>query len=445
MAASKEKLVAYSFLAVPISMLALPPLIYLPAFYAGERGLGLATVGMIFMFARIFDGLVDILIGTLSDRTRSAMGRRKPWIMLGIPVLFVSSYFLLMPPDGIGPVYLSLWVFAFYISWTTVQIPYLAWGVELASGYRESSRVVAFREVGTMIGNLAAAAFPLFILSSDASLGSILQVFAITAMTLLVMSGGVTALFLRDSPVKTVVPFNFRKYGAILKIRLFQRLLSALSLIWIALGILNALIVFLVDQLLDLRGAFLALFFILYVIAILVVPLMLRIANKSGKHRAFSLSILALIVPIAMMMIAPSGNYTYAIIIFGVMGLGFCCINVLPMALMADVIDYDTMRSRERRAGIFTAIYNLTMKLSTAFGVGGSFLLLEWAGFSASGENGTAELEALGWIGCLLPIGLFSISACLLWGFPINRKRHDIICRRIGRMKQIQGYGKGSI
>ncbi len=435
MTVSKKNLIAYSFLAVPISILAMPPLIYLPAFYAGEQGLGLATVGIVFMAARILDGIADIVVGVLSDRTQSRMGRRKPWIMAGIPMLFISCWFLLMPPQNAGILYLLVWILAFYISWTVIQIPYLAWGVELASGYKDSNRVVAFREIGTMIGNLTAAAFPLFILASDASLGSILEVFSITAMTLLLASGFIIAFFLKDPPVKTMASLKLEKYVEILKIGLFQRLLSALCLNWIALGILNAVIVFIVDQILGLRGAFLELFFILYIIAIGVVPFMLRIANGRGKHRAYSFGLLALIIPIALMLIVPPSNYGYAIFIFAFMGLGFCCINVLPMALMADVIDYDTLKSRDHRAGIFTALYNLAMKLSTAIGVGGSFLLLESAGFSANGANDKNALEALGLIGCLLPIGLFLCSACVLWGFPINQKRHDIIRRRINRMK----------
>ena len=67
------QLASYGAPAMPLSMVALPMAVYLPAVYADAEGfgLGLAFVGLVMMLSRIFDGITDPLIGFISDRTHN--------------------------------------------------------------------------------------------------------------------------------------------------------------------------------------------------------------------------------------------------------------------------------------------------------------------------------------------------------------------------------------
>src|SRR3546814_15474882 len=71
----------------------LPLAVHLPAFYAGAMGLGLATVGTIFFVARLFDVVIDPMLGILSDKIDTRWGRRRFWLGLSVPILMVSSYY----------------------------------------------------------------------------------------------------------------------------------------------------------------------------------------------------------------------------------------------------------------------------------------------------------------------------------------------------------------
>ncbi|MCB1685517.1 MAG: MFS transporter [Pseudomonadales bacterium] len=70
---SNWQLASYGAPAMPLSMVALPMAVYLPAVYADSEGfgLGLAFVGLMMVLSRIFDGVTDPLIGFLSDRIRT--------------------------------------------------------------------------------------------------------------------------------------------------------------------------------------------------------------------------------------------------------------------------------------------------------------------------------------------------------------------------------------
>ena len=154
---SRRILLAYALPAVVVSLPIIPVYIHLPRLYGIELGLGLAAVGWILLAARLFDTVTDPLIGALSDRTRIAGCRRKPWIAVGAMVAGIGLWQVLMPPDASGSAYLLVWSMVLYGGWTMVAVPYLTWGAELSGDYHERSRVTSWREALGLIGIVGAA------------------------------------------------------------------------------------------------------------------------------------------------------------------------------------------------------------------------------------------------------------------------------------------------
>ncbi|MDA0631241.1 MAG: MFS transporter, partial [Proteobacteria bacterium] len=183
---TRSELLSYSLPSAPTSMLMMMVIVYLAPFYAAEMGMELAAVGGIFALARIWDAISDPIVGNLSDKTRTAYGRRKPWILLGTPALMVSLYFFLQPPEGVGLSYLVVVAIVFYLSITIVQIPYLSWGAELSRDYQERIRINGYREAFTMIGILLVASIPLFFLrGKNPTVADIVEVFTYVVLILL--------------------------------------------------------------------------------------------------------------------------------------------------------------------------------------------------------------------------------------------------------------------
>ena len=87
MALSKTALSVYGMLGLPLALVGYPIAIWLPAFYAGEIGVSLAAVATMLLVAKLSDVVTDPLVGTISDRLRTPLGRRRPLILLGVPVL----------------------------------------------------------------------------------------------------------------------------------------------------------------------------------------------------------------------------------------------------------------------------------------------------------------------------------------------------------------------
>ena len=111
---SAKTIYAHGTIGVPLAVIGYPLAIWIPAHYSGGLGLSLAMVGTILMLARFTDVITDPLMGELSDRFRTRFGRRKPWVLLGMPIMMLGVYKLFIPPDGVGILYFLTYLTLFF-------------------------------------------------------------------------------------------------------------------------------------------------------------------------------------------------------------------------------------------------------------------------------------------------------------------------------------------
>jgi GPH family glycoside/pentoside/hexuronide:cation symporter len=102
---------------------------------------------------RILDAFSDTLIGYLSDRTRSRWGRRKPYIFISNPILFITFILVWLPPISANSItnviYLSIVLFFFYWSSTGVLISWFAVLPEMSDQKKERVKIAS---IGVAIG-----------------------------------------------------------------------------------------------------------------------------------------------------------------------------------------------------------------------------------------------------------------------------------------------------
>ncbi len=216
--------------------------------------------------------------------------------------------------------------------------------------------------------------------------------------------------------------------------RPFLRLLSAFFLNGLANGIPATLFLYFVSarlELPDMRGPFLFLYFLCGIAGI---PLASLVAKKLGKHRAWSLAMIAACAVFAAAPLLPAGamvGFALVCVLTGVL-LGFDL--VLPAAIQADVIDADTAASGDQRSGFYFAAWGLATKLSLAAGVGIVFPLLSLAGFSTepAAANSDDALFALAMLYAWLPIALKLAAIALMWNFPLGETEQADLRSKIG-------------
>jgi GPH family glycoside/pentoside/hexuronide:cation symporter len=157
---------------------------YLLFFLVDKVHLDPGLTSLIFLLSYgVWNAINDPIIGYLSDRTRTTWGRRKPYIIAGIPVMLLFSIFIWSPPIGGEPLsnpssptvffYMLLVVALYELGFTMVTVPYGAVYPEMWTDTRDRSEVIIYRESLSVVGGiLAMVVFPAIIDSFSAQLGT---------------------------------------------------------------------------------------------------------------------------------------------------------------------------------------------------------------------------------------------------------------------------------
>ena len=426
------RLLAYGTPAIVIAMLTLALVVYIPAFYATEVGLSLSSVGLIFLLARAWDALIDPVIGHWSDQTRGRFGARKPWMVIGAPGLMVATWFLFQPTGEVGNVYLLAWIALFYIVWTMVQIPYLSWGAELSTDYVERNRIVGVRESMIFLGTIIATGLPIVVFAgSEPSIREILRLFAMFACIVLPFA---VLLAIKVVPNGAIREYQQVSLATSLRVlrsnKPFLQLTAATFLSWLGVHVYNAAVLLIIEYGLNLpTSRFLHLVFVQFAVGIAVIPFVIRLANRFGKHRVLAASLIGIAVSLPLMALIPNGNIAAAFGLFMLLGVTITPVWILPTAIVADAVDVGRMHGGGDQSGLYMAIYNLSFKFALAVSVGIALPLIELGGFDpATAPGATGSLFV---VGLLLPGLIFIPAAVLLWRYPIDRETHRDILRKL--------------
>jgi Na+/melibiose symporter-like transporter len=430
--------VSYSLPSLPLSMLLAPIIIYLPAFYATQLGMNLSALGVIFFIGRLWDGIADPIVGRLSDLTRSRFGRRKPWVVTAMPFLVASTYFLCRPPANATVTYLLVTIIIFYVCYTAVRIPYISWGAELSSDYRERTRIAGSRELGSMFGIFISVGAPYFWLTgAQVSMDNIMQVFTTAVFLLLPPTVLVAALFVSDRAAAQTHSGSLRdEIRSIARNKPFMRIMAAQSCLYLGTYVYNACLVFLVEQRMRLPNAFLSLLLIEYIAMMIVTPLVTWLAGRLSKHRVMALGVGVQVVAHTIMAFVQPQHYWQAALAFALIGVSLSSWYVVPTSLIADSVDYGKLQGGSDSSGFYMALFNFVDKAALALGALLALPLLDYFGFKVAGPNSAAALDALRVIGCFAPIALIVVAAALYWNYPLTSTRHRAVLAAIQRRER---------
>lgn len=425
---SRVVILTYGSIGLPLAVIGYPMAIWLIPHYSRTLGISLAAVSTMLMLARVTDVITDPPIGELSDRLHTRLGRRKPWLMIGTPIMMAGIWMLFVPPEGVGAIYLLAWLTVMMLGSTFISLPYGAWGAELSPDYHQRSRITASREVYVLAGLLLAAFVPFLVESlGDTDTGSVLESLAVTIVILLPISVALV-LWRVPEPRFTVSAKVSLRDGLrhMLRNGPFKRILALILLVTFGEAFRNALSLFFMSDVVGITNRGTA-YLYYFGTGLLAIPIWLVLGRRIGKHRAFAFAMLSVSLISVSMFFLEYGQHRLFMALFTAKGFCFGALQFLPLAMLADVVDVDSLRSGGRRAGAFFAVSGMTGKMATAFGSGVAGNMLALAGFDPSlgpGANGPEELLALAALYAIAPAVFFCAALSLLWRYPLTAEHH---------------------
>lgn len=420
-----------SLMGVPLTALSLPLVVMIPEYYATVLGLPLAVIGLIFTSVRVFDIVIDPVLGAAMDRTRSRWGRYRPWLIFGAPALMAAVYLLFMAKPGVGPLYLLATLTAAFLGWSILSLAQLALASGLAASYDERSRVYACLQFASLLGILVVMSFPIL----SAKLGQIsLAPTQLMGWVIIVLMAPAVALAAWRVP-EAAAPaqrhiVGVREYLSVVARPAVFRIAAIDLLFGLGFGTASAMLVFFVTAAKGLDRSAVGVVLIAQVVtAMITVPVVAWLARRLDKHFVLGVSgVLAAIVSVAFVFLP---DHSLLAVSLGMMGWGlsFGAFNLLPRAMMADAGDELRLDSGSDQTGVLYALLISSWKLGGALAVGLSFAALALVGYKPAlmTANSPEAIFGLQMVFAGPSAVLFLIGAWLAFTYPLTRDRHAII------------------
>lgn len=172
---------------------------YLTLFYTDNVGLSAGLAAVVLIVARIFDAVLDPVIGGIAERTQTRWGRFRPYILFGTPFLALIAVLTFTAPFK-SETAAAIWAVSTYfvlgIAYGVVNLPYGSLSTVMSRKSDQRLALNSYRMTGTNLGNvlLAAVTMPLILWFSGIGDGESTTVHGYT-MTALVMAVVAIPLF----------------------------------------------------------------------------------------------------------------------------------------------------------------------------------------------------------------------------------------------------------
>ncbi len=392
-----------------------------------------ATMGLIFGLSRIWDAVTDPVVGFWSDATRSALGRRRPWILAsGVP-LAVFGLALWAPPRSLAGGALTTWfavAFVAYMTATTVfNVPHMALGAELSDAQHLRTRLFGLRHATATLGSALALVLgtTLLVRASDPR-ETALWLFSLIG-ALCIATTALAAWRLRERP-------EHRERGGRHPWAAFRdvvrnphgRLLVTMYFIeHMGTGATSVLSPYILHYVIGAPEA-LGLVYAFYTGALLLsIPVWVGLARRLGKKTTWLLGMATAMVGYASLFFVGEGTLALMCGVVCLTGSAASCGTVVGPSVQADVIDWDEHATGERKEGSYYSTFTFLQKASAGVMAMLTGLALQQVGFEPNVEQGDTTKLVMRSLIALVPLGCFVVGAAIFSRFRLTEDVHAAI------------------
>ncbi len=407
------------------------------------------SVGLLFAAGRVWDAVSDPIVGTLSDRTRTRLGRRRPWMLAAIPLLMASFVMIWSPPDfeSFGMyVWTAVALFSFYTAFTMFAVPHSALGAELTTDYHERNRIFGANSAAFTFGMLLAFGAMQYVMNAADSRQ--------TASRLAFGIAAALPFVLLVPPLRLRERVDYQGRGAMSSLSAMRdvlanphaRLLLTVQFCQLAgsgvVGLMAPYLMRYVVKRPDLVGAMPGLFVVFTIVAI---PIWLWITRRVGKKKAWLAGLVGSGVSFGGILFVGEGDLVLLGILLSFAGFFAGCGMMVGNSILADVIDWDELQSGERKEGAYSAAWGFAIKSATAILIVIVSGALQLSDFEANREQTAGTLWMLRGLNGGLPLVMYAIAALLFNRFGLNEVEHAEVRAKLDGRARERGPIRGSI
>jgi GPH family glycoside/pentoside/hexuronide:cation symporter len=370
-------------------------------FMTTHLGIGALLAGQIIGLSKLYGVVADPLVGSLSDRSRAAGGRRRPFLrlgMLGCPAAVVLLFANPPLPGEIATaIYLAAVVLVYATAFSLFNVPYLAMPAEMTGNPRERTLLMSQRMVFSTLGVLAISVLgPALIRTFGGTTGAYTRMSWVMALIALLGMGLAWSL---TAGTRTLPPSDRARYGMARQLRLigqnrpFRVYMAAKICLFISQTAVQGTLLFFARHVLGRDESLLAMFGVGYTVGSLAaLPLWTwAIRGALGKRNGFMISAVGLgITFLTWLAAGPAEPTAFLYGRFVALGIFSAGSLVSGAAMLPDIMEYDRRATGINQEGLYAAAFSMVEKFANTLGPMLTGTLLGLTGFIATKSGETA-------------------------------------------------------
>ncbi len=383
---------------------------FVTMYYTDNVMLSAAFVGSMMMVARILDGVSDLAMGAIVDRTHTRLGKARPWVLIGAVLFSLSMFFVFNVPAGItgtaAKLYCSfMYVMNTVICGTIVNVSWSALAVKMSRNPDTRAGMVSIAQFFAQFAGLVAGSYaiPVIMVFGGYEKGyrGMTIVFGIVALVSMLLTGILCKEYeveeKDEAEAKALKPEKKQSAKELLGY-MFQNkytvpLIIAFVVNWFATMLFSSATIYYARDIMG-NGDFMKILNnarslpAMFLLVIGVVPLF---ATKFGKRKALVFAFISHLVSGVILFVA--GQNLILLVLGQVLrSVGSAFGSTMLMAMVSDTADYINLKNNIDISGMTSSIVSFGMKVGMGLGSAVLAWTLAWGGYSGeAAKNGLAQ------------------------------------------------------
>lgn len=401
---------------------------FLLMFYmTNVMGISVAFATFVVLVPKLVDLATAPIVGTLSDRTRTRFGRRRPWMLAASLAIAATFPFIWIAPFS-NPVQSGYFILVMFtactVAITCFVVPFLALNSEVAQTYRDRTTLNAYRTTYSCIGMmLAGAVAPLLVgLGGGGRHGYALMGIVVGVLMCVVTF---TTFATAREPERATTQRMPTARESLLAIRSnpsFMFLLAAFFLYIAGVGLQGSVLVYFITYVLERGPEMLSLiFFVSTGCSLLAIPAWTGLSKRLGKLPTLLLCFVPSLAAAVGFYLVTKGSPIWAIgMLAALSGLSAGGIQIFFFSMLADSIRHGGARIADvDSAALLTGIFVSGEKLGFAVGALLAGVLFDLAGLVTTTAGSVAQ-PASAILGirlgiAFIPVAFYALCAGVLF------------------------------
>lgn len=417
---------------------------YLTFFYTDIFGISSMVVSGLMLISRFIDAFTDPIMGMMGDHTRSKMGKYRPWIIWGAPVLGFLIFLLFTAPD-LSPNMKVVYVYAVYIAYslasTVVNIPYHSLTPVMSQDPYQRTVIVSWKQG---MGTVSQFIITIMALPLVEAFGGGKQGWAIYGALIGILT---TAAF-------WICAWGGKKYDVcdMEKERVPMNMAKDLKLLVKNKPMLMLMIAFGTDVLANATYSAVNMYYFKYVLnrvdlvpkvasailfaGIILLPLLPALSKVFGKKRLYWFGSLFSIVPLVVMWMKPTASVTILMSMMAVFGFISRIPSNLGWAMLPECSDYGEWKFGQRADGLMSSSLTFINKFGMAIGGFIASFFLGLVGFVANQEQTPQVLNMIVFLRFGMPVLGYIASLISMAFYEITNEKYSQIRTELDERKK---------